>query len=166
VNSAIRFLDADADRKGILPLTKDVVADLKKLHPDPGIAPDNILKKGKPTPLNPIIFEAITGDSIRITAMRTKGSAGISGRDSEHWRRLLFSFGDVSIRLADALAAMARRICTQYLDPDALSTFLANRLIPLNKDPGVRPIGIGEVPRRIIPLTPKVVMSPIGDITE
>jgi hypothetical protein len=31
-----------------------------------------------------------------------------------------------------------------------LSAFVACRLIPLDKDPGIRPIGIGEVPRRII----------------
>ena len=34
--------------------------------------------------------------------------------------------------------------------PDDLSAFIACRLIPLNKSPGVRPIGVGEVPRRII----------------
>ena len=34
--------------------------------------------------------------------------------------------------------------------PDGLAAFVACRLIPLNKNPGVRPIGIGEVPRRII----------------
>ena len=31
-----------------------------------------------------------------------------------------------------------------------LSAFIAGRLIPLDKDPGLRPIGIGEVLRRII----------------
>ena len=32
---------------------------------------------------------------------------------------------------------------------DTLEAFIANRLIPLNKNPGIRPIGVGEVIRRI-----------------
>ena len=32
------------------------------------------------------------------------------------------------------------------VDPKGLFAFVACRLIPLNKNPGVRPIGIGEVP--------------------
>ena len=36
------------------------------------------------------------------------------------------------------------------MDPAGLSTLVACRLIPLNKCPGVRPIGVGEVLRRII----------------
>ena len=35
-------------------------------------------------------------------------------------------------------------------DPQSLEAYLACRLIPLDKNPGLRPIGIGEVIRRII----------------
>ena len=49
-----------------------------------------------------------------------------------------------------ALAAVARRMCTTLIDPSTLLAYTACRLIPLNKCPGVRPIGIGEVVRRII----------------
>ena len=45
---------------------------------------------------------------------------------------------------------MARRLCTSSVRPESVSALVACRLIPLNKNPGVRPIGIGEVPRRII----------------
>ena len=33
-------------------------------------------------------------------------------------------------------------MCTEYVDPDGLGAFLACRLIPLDKNPEVRPIGI------------------------
>ena len=55
---------------------------------------------------------------------------------------------------------MARRLCTANVYPDGLDAFVACRLIPLNKNPGVRPIGIGEVPRRIIA---KVVLKIVSD---
>ena len=37
-----------------------------------------------------------------------------------------------------------------FIDPSTLAAYTSCRLIPLNKCPGVRPIGIGEVVRRII----------------
>ena len=45
------------------------------------------------------------------------------------------------------LATLARLLATEYLDPNTLEVFAACRLIPLDEDPGVRPIGIGEVTR-------------------
>ena len=46
---------------------------------------------------------------------------------------------------------MTKRLCTEYVDPRGLETILANRLIPLDKGEGaVRPIGVGEVLRRIM----------------
>ncbi len=49
------------------------------------------------------------------------------------------------------MAAAGRRLCTVYVDPDLIEAFVANRLIPLDKGGGgVRPIGIGEIPRRVI----------------
>ena len=74
--------------------------------------------------------------------MRTQGSAGFSGGDAESWRRQLHSFGDSSNALAEAMALAAKRLCTEFVDPAGI---IANRLIPLDKDPGTRPIGVGEV---------------------
>ena len=48
------------------------------------------------------------------------------------------------------LATLARLLATEYLDPNTLESFVACRLIPLDKNPGVRPIGIGEVTRRTV----------------
>ena len=50
---------------------------------------------------------------------------------------------------------MAHAACTLhrtiiYVDPNPLLAYTACRLIPLNKCPGVLPIGIVEVGRRII----------------
>ena len=45
---------------------------------------------------------------------------------------------------------LGRRICQNFVDPDGLSAYTSCRLVAMNKCPGVRPIGIGEVVRRII----------------
>jgi hypothetical protein len=44
-------------------------------------------------------------------------------------------------------------MATEYVDPSGLEALLSNRLIPLDKCPGLRPIGIGETARRIIAKT-------------
>ena len=55
----------------------------------------------------------------------------------------------------DKLAIFAKQIATEVIDPEILETYVACRLIPLDKDPGsselqIRPIGVGEVLRRIV----------------
>ena len=56
-----------------------------------------------------------------------------------------------SVELAEEIASLARRLCTKDIDFSSISTLVAARLVPLMKeDNGLRPIGIGEVLRRII----------------
>ena len=83
-------------------------------------------------------------------AMKTDGAAGPSGIDAHGWRRLCTSFNQDSNDLCEALASVCKRICTSLVDPKGLTAFVACRLIALDKYPGVRPIGIGEVVRRIL----------------
>ena len=52
--------------------------------------------------------------------------------------------------MCKGLALVARRLCTSFVDPAGISDLVAGRLIALDKNPGVHPIGIGEVVRRII----------------
>ena len=84
------------------------------------------------------------------TLLRMDGAEGPSGTDAAGWKRLCTSFRSHSSDLCDAIASLAKRICTAYLDPKGLEAFVACRLITLDKCPGVRPIGIGETLRRII----------------
>ena len=82
--------------------------------------------------------------------MQIHGSSGPSCLDAHAWRRLCTSFKGASIDLCNSLACVARRLCTSYVDPKSVSSFLACRLIALDKCPGVRPIGIGDTARRIV----------------
>lgn len=70
------------------------------------------------------------------------------------------SFQTASDDLCDALSAVARRLCTSFVDPAGLSSFVTCRLIYLDKNPGVRPIGIGEA---VCCLIAKAILSIIHD---
>ena len=99
------------------------------------------------------VYSEVTGEMIREAALKTKGAGGLSGVDANGFKRLLAckSFKKSSANLCDAVAAMTRRLCTEYVDPLTIEPLLANRLIPLDKGEGqVRPIGVGEVIRRIV----------------
>ena len=160
VKSAVRLLTSDP--KGTpLPLDKVVSSSsgtdtvrniLHKKHPAgrPVTVSTLLPEDGAPQPTHPIVFESLTGHLIRATALRTEGAAGPSGIDALGWRRICTSFHDASRALCDAIAAVSRRLCTTYVDPVGLKALISCRLIALDKQPGVRPIGIGEVSRRII----------------
>ena len=94
---------------------------------------------------------------IKEAIKKTRSSAGPSGLDADGWRRILLS-GNLCTSgedLRKAIADMTKRLCKEKAATH-LDAFLACQLIPLNKQPGVRPIGIGEVLRCIIG---KVVMK-------
>ena len=100
---------------------------------------------------NHFIFDSLNADLILKAAFKTKGAAGLSGLDSFGWRRLCSSFKSASRDLCSSLAAVGRRLCTSLVNPEGLSAFIACRLIPLDKCPGVRPIGIGKFLEELSP---------------
>ena len=127
---------------------------LKEKHPHPKPPhPDVILSNDSTTANNdfhPIVFDSITAESIRKSTLLTEGSAGPSGMDALCWRRLCTAFGEKSNQLCSAIATFAKRICNSYVDPTCLRAYTSCRLVPLDKCPGVRPVGVGEVVHRIV----------------
>ena len=158
IHSAIRFL-SDNHGGGVLDITSvidrennsTVLDVLKEKHPPArSVAVAALVTTDLPADPHPVYFERLTGSLVRSAALRTQGAAGPSGIDAAGWRRLCTSFHRESVDLCAAIAAVARRLCTEFVDPDPLRALLACRLIPLDKQPGIRPIGICEVLRRII----------------
>ena len=58
------------------------------------------------------------------------------------------------------LLLLARSLNTTEINPKYLRAFVASRLLPLDKKPGIRPIGIGEVLRRIVGKATTTVLKP------
>ena len=157
LNSAVRYLNPDS-LSGVLsladianPATGQTVKDvLLEKHPNAAVAPSHALLSGDPKMANAIMYQRITPELIKRISRRMHGSTGPSGLDADAWTRILTSYKASSDRLCAALAAAARCVCIESLDKDAMEGFTSARLIPLDKRPGVRPIAVGEVHRRII----------------
>ena len=58
------------------------------------------------------------------------------------------SFKETSDGLCHSRALLARRLCTQFIHPLVLAPLLTCRLIVLDKNPDVRPIGVCKLARR------------------
>ena len=150
VRQASRMLQNDS-KQGMLPVNEENMKKLREKHPEGAEASDEALIEGVRENAHSVIFNCIDGEMIKRAATDTKGSAGPSGMDANIWRMLLTSRrnSNISMDLRNAIAHLARKMCVercQYLDPITNS-----RLIPLkNPNGGVRPIGVGEVLRRII----------------
>ena len=92
----------------------------------------------------------ITGFHLLSVAHCIQGGAGPGGCDTGHWRDVLLRFGAHNSKLCDAIAALARRLLNSIVPWDNISALVTNRLIALDKCPGVHPIGIGETLRCVI----------------
>ena len=133
----------------------DTVRDiLFKKHPDPApVSPAQCLLTEIPPldhELHSVNFEQINGVLIRRMILRMDGAAGPSGLDVSSWKRMCSSFGRESEDLCESIASIARKMCRSYGDPGEIEALMASRLVALSKNPGVHPIGVGEICRRLI----------------
>ena len=94
--------------------------------------------------------ETVNGDLIRSLALQVHGSAEPLCVDAAGWHRMCTAFQSASSDLCDVLADVIKCISTEHVNLSGLTAFIASRLIPLDKQPGVRPIGISEIVHRII----------------
>ena len=155
VKSALRM--TSTQDKGMPMNVSDSIGDnetvfdaLCQKHPEKKPLTPSAITNDSATNFHPVIFEEITGDFIRNIVLHTQGSAGPSGLDAKEWKHLCTSFQSASDSLCDAIAKLSVRLCSSIINPDGISALTASRLIALNKSPGVRPIGVGEVLRRVI----------------
>ena len=156
VNAAIKLLDR-VNVGSVLPLCTDTVQKLKLKHPNGSEAKQSALLTGEVPFCDPAMFNNLDENRIRQAALRTRGSCGPSGMDANGWRHILASksFGKAGKELCTAVADFAKILCRRdiVVQPEcssSLEAYTACRLIPLDKKPGVRPIGVGEILRRIV----------------
>ena len=148
--AAIKLLDKESS-SGLLNLSDEVLAQLKEKHPVPAEIEEECLLHGPVDLVAPGIklFDLINEQRIFDSALKTTGSAGPSRMDAELYRRLLCSknFAAEGKTLREEIATLTRNLLTFNYHSSLLEGYTACRLIPLDKNPGVRPIGVGEVLR-------------------
>ena len=167
VNAALRYL-SNTSNGGIRQLN-EIVDDntgatvtelLRQKHTSRQALRHSCLLQGPIDNIPADIYDRNDGDAIKATALRTQGAGGPSGLDSVARRRLCCSFQNQSAEFCNALAALCRKLCSEYVDPRGIQALVACRLIPLDKYSGMRPIGIGETMRSILA---KAVMAIVRD---
>ena len=126
--------------------------ELQQKHPQPAPLTSDALLNGPVNRVLPSYFDEIDDTMVFKSASMTKGAGGPSQLDAEQYRRLLTSnkYKKKNKELQGQLATLARLLANGYLDPNTLEAFVACRLTPLDENPGVHPIDIGEVTRRIV----------------
>ncbi len=126
LDSTIPSSSADAEPQTV----REVL--ISKHPPGRPASPDSIhLRDSDPPTVHPVLFECIDAAPIRTAALRTDGAAGPSCIDAHGWRRICTSFHTASHDLCHALALLAKRLCTDYVDPKGLAPLVACCLIAL-----------------------------------
>ena len=155
ISNAIRVL-LDENKGGVLAPTnlidcRPVLEILRDKHPEGQPLEPNCIQSQHPRtlPYHPDVFDKISARLVQKHAIKTHGSAGPSGLDADDWRRLLSAFGQAATNLCKLVAKFAKRLVKSIMPPDDLIAYNGCRLVALDKCPGLRPIGIGEVMRRI-----------------
>ena len=150
ISAALRWIGSQ--KSGLLDVDDDVLDTLRDKHPEPAEVVDSALLIGPAVDVEDVIFDSIDADLIERTAQSISGAAGPSGADGEIWQHILCSkqFKKKPQQLCEVIANLARKLCCSVVNPTDIKAYTAGRLIPLDKRPGVRPIGVGEVLRRIV----------------
>ena len=164
---ATGWLDSSRHSCGVKECTDEVLQDLEAKHPPAALTNSKHVDVASTATCEPVTYQSITGESIYKCGLRIRGSGGPSGFDSSGLSRILCSrkYKKSSAGLCDALSLVARKLATTEVHGDFLAIFRASRLIPLEKpDGGTRPIGIGEVFRRVI--TKAIIFSQRGAVKE
>ena len=158
ISQAAKFIDSDNDTRGVHPLSPVIKTLLEEKHPKEKEVCNDVLLPLSANDPEPVIYEEIDGTAVYKAAKQIQGSGGPTLIDADGWRHILCSksYGTASNELCETIADLAKKLCREDINSDTLHEFIANRLIPLDKgedkegNPGVRPIGVGEILRRII----------------
>ena len=114
VTQAVRML-SDDENQGMLPLTEQTLAQLKRKHPNPSGIRGETLLNGPIRQMDTAYFDCIDGNMIARATKMTNGSAGPSTTDGDFFQHILLhkNFKGAGQSLRDELGRFARLIATE-----------------------------------------------------
>jgi len=92
----------------------------------------------------------VTVDIVETIAGKLSGAAGCSGTDAVDLGNWLLRHGAESEALRFEMAEMTNLLANSSPSWAMYQALMACRLVALDKQPGTRPVGIGEVYRRLM----------------
>jgi hypothetical protein len=101
----------------------------------------------------------ITADVVEAVASSLSGAAGPGGTDSVTLANWLLRYGEASERLRIAMANLGSWLANGHPPWAAYRALRACRLVALDKEPGTRPVGIGEMYSRLLA---KCILQQVG----
>ena len=131
---------------------------LEMKHP-PSSEPSNVAMKEYDN-LPTLMDVEISEETVLTVAKRLKGSGGPGGTDYAAMQNWLLRYRHISKQLLKAIYTLMNWIANNIVPFKAIRALVANRLVALDKCPGVRPVGIGEILRR---LCVKCLLQACGD---
>ena len=105
------------------------------------------LETYKETPI--FIPVNITEETVESVARKLSGSSSPGCTNSEALQGWLLKFGEVSTRLHTSVETFVDWLANSSPPWAAYRAFISDRLIALDKQPGVHPVGVGETLRHI-----------------
>mmetsp|Transcript_13843 Transcript_13843/g.30962 ORF Transcript_13843/g.30962 Transcript_13843/m.30962 type:complete len:156 (-) Transcript_13843:258-725(-) len=92
----------------------------------------------------------LTSDIVEEVASKLSGAAGPGGTDSEELKTWLLRYGPESLALRTKMAEFANWLANKHPPWAAYRALMACRLVALDKQPGVRPLGISKIYRQLM----------------
>ena len=148
----MKYICSEDAVTGVHKFTEELQESLKSKHPAAKQACEQVmLSSDAEFRSEPVIFESISGALIQRLSKEVQGSGGPSQLDADNWKLMTNAsmFKPHSDNLCEAVADLTKRLATEQVSPDLLQEFTSSRLIALDKNPGIRPIGVGEIIRRV-----------------
>ena len=131
------------------------------IHLPPTDIEEECLLHGPSDLVPPGIFDLIDKQRTFDFAMNTKCSAGPSGMDAELYCRIpcFLNFGAEGKTLRQEIAILTGNLLKYNYHSSLLEDYTKCRLIPLDKNPRVKIMGVGEVLIRIIGKTTAAIVK-------